>query len=71
MIHPCSSGAPNHNTVRVVGAFDEAATGPFDVFDTGVARFDFARGGSSDDGDFNLFPPPANSPVEPGRFRLP
>ena len=70
MIHRCSSGAPEHNTVRVVGAVDEATAGPFDVFDTGVVRFDFARGGSGDDENFNLFPPPANGAVEPGLFGL-
>lgn len=42
MIHRCSSGAPEHNTARVVGAVDESVAGRFDMFDIGVVRFDYA-----------------------------
>lgn len=69
MINRCSSGAPEHNTVRVVGAVDEAAAGPFDVFDTGVVRFDFA-GVAPVTMRTSIFPQPANGSVEPGRFGL-
>ncbi len=70
MIHRCSGGASEHNTSRVVGGIGEAAAGPFDVFDAGVVGFYFACGGAGDDEDFDLFPPPANGPVESGRFWL-
>lgn len=40
------------------------------MLDTGVVRFDFSGGGTSDDEDLDLFPSAADGPPEPGRFRL-
>lgn len=70
MIHRCSGGASEHNPCCVVGAIDEAAAGPFDVFDAGVVGFDFSCGGAGDDEDFDLFPPAADGPPQPGCLGL-
>lgn len=70
MIHRCSGGAPEHNACCVVGAIDESTTGAFDVFDAGVVGFYFSSGGTGDDENFNLFPPPAHGPPQPGCFGL-
>lgn len=70
MIHRCSGGAPEHNASCVVGAIDESAAGSLDVFDAGVVGFYFSRGGAGDDENFDLFPPSADGPPEPGRLGL-
>ena len=54
----------------LIGAVNEASAGAFDVFDAGVGGLDLACGGARHDEKFDLFPPPANGPVEPGRLGL-
>jgi hypothetical protein len=39
---------------------DESASGPFQVFDGGVARFYFRCGGAGEDEDFDCLPPAAD-----------
>lgn len=70
MIHRCLGGAPEHNARRVVSAIVEASAGPLDVFDAGVVGFAFPRGRAGIDEDFDLLPPAANGPPQPGCLGL-
>lgn len=57
-------GTSHENNRFVIAGVAVAAGGAFDVFDPGVVGLDLPRGGAGDDEDFNLFPPPADGPVE-------
>lgn len=68
---PCRrpDGTSQENNRFVVGWIAVTAGGSFDVLYSGVVGFNLARGGTGNDQDLDLFPPPADGAVEPVRLR--
>lgn len=55
---------------RIVGAINESAPGPFNVFDAGVVGIYFSGDAAGDDEDLDLFPPAVNRSEQHGRLGL-